>query len=92
MPEPKLKVGEEPEVKKTLLPKKLLKQAKSAKNARITPKCIMNKTLKAAQLDTQTGRVTGNKSQFDFNFRKRNTTNNVTIEYDQQARKKKNSL
>ena len=31
-----------------MLPKKLLKQAKSAKNARITPKCIMQKTLKAA--------------------------------------------
>lgn len=41
MPEPQLRVAEDSEVKKNLLPKKLLKQAKSAKNARITPKCIL---------------------------------------------------
>jgi hypothetical protein len=41
-------VADDQEVKKNMLPKKLLKQAKSAKNARITPKCIMQKTLKAA--------------------------------------------
>lgn len=81
LPEPQLRVNEEQENKKILLPKKLLNQAKSAKNARITPKCIMQKTLKAA-MEAQTGRVQQNKSQFDFNFKSKAPTNNVTIDYD----------
>ena len=88
LPEPHLRVAEEQETKKNLLPKKLLKQAKSAKNARITPKCIMQKTLKAA-MEAQTGRVEQNKSQFDFNFKNKTATNNVTIDYDKQNKKKK---